>query len=116
MAASKFSILLAFSFILAIVGAASAATVYLKNYDLGIVLFICSALFVGPAWVILAWILLRSYGKRARWVLIGSPFALYCTGVALIAFVTLGWFLLPDHQFVTVPGSRLILEDRKSVV
>jgi hypothetical protein len=42
---------------------------------------------IGPAWVILALNIVLSGGKRALWILVGLPFALYCDGIFLLVFV-----------------------------
>jgi hypothetical protein len=57
---------------------------FTRNNGLATYTFAVSAFLLGPAWAILASILLRRHGKDALWVLIGRPFALYCIGLLLL--------------------------------
>jgi hypothetical protein len=62
-----------------------------KNNELTSDLVCFSALVLGPSWAILAFKLLRRYGKDALWVLIGLPLAL--SGAGLLSSFILGCFI-----------------------
>ena len=87
MTAPRLSVQLIASFVLALAAAASAPQIVLhfarNNQVLATNMFALSAFILGPLWVVLAWIILHNHGKRALWVLIGFPFALYSTVLAL---------------------------------
>lgn len=74
-------------FILALVGAGCAPQIlfaFTRNNELTTTMFTCSAFIIGPVWVIWALILIGNHGRRALWVLIGLPIALYCPAVIFI--------------------------------
>jgi hypothetical protein len=92
--APRFTVPLSISFILAVLAALCAPwfvwPVTRSNELTGDLLWF-SALVLGPAWAILAFNLIRRYGKAALWVLIGLPLALGCTG--LMSSFFLGCFI-----------------------
>ena len=88
MTSPKLSLLLAASFVLAALGSAPIPLFHLAGYnDLKTDTLSLSAFVVGPVWVILVSIARRRYGKRALWIFIGLPFALYSTGLMIFFIV-----------------------------
>lgn len=73
---------LSVSFVLAAIGGLSVLSSY--STISGWTNFMTfSAYIVGPAWLILAIVILCTQRKRGLWVLLGAPFALYCTGLVV---------------------------------
>lgn len=88
MTAPRLAVQLIASFVLALAAAASAPQIVLhfakNNQVLATNMFALSAFILGPLWVVLTWILFRNHGKRALSALVGFPFALYNTAIALL--------------------------------
>lgn len=89
MATLKLAALLSVSFIRAAFGGLSALLFFsplrtdLPEYRIGSMVAY-SAYIVGPAWMILAVIILHTYRKRGLWVLFGAPFALSCSAFVIL--------------------------------
>lgn len=87
MSVGEFFVPLTISFVLAVVAGLCAALFFFIHNESASDLFMLSAAIIGPVWAIPAVRLLWRYGKASRWVLLGLPLALSCTGESFLLFI-----------------------------